>query len=305
MNLIDNSKWNFPIGLWKAEGNKLAQLDEKGGLTTRAFQLIDSNNFVATYKMRLSRINQQVHGEGKFILSDAESNENFRIDFMHTINICRLTIGEVIGQPFQPSAICELVSGKEYEIKIALKDNFLSVYVDGNTIFENYKLSKSSNKCIGFGSYDAIVEFDEINISAYKEYECFIVMPFDEKRNFLYEYVIKPTLDSHPKFLFKCIRADESLTVGKISEEIASSIKKSDLVIADITSKNPNVFYELGYTHCAKGKALLLIEEVKGELLNIPFDIRDFRCHSYIFSKEGFERITEKLGPVLANMISV
>lgn len=302
MNLIKNSQWSYPLGVWKVKGGKLIQ-SSKEGITTRAYQSIESSDFIASYKMRLSRINQDVWGESKFIFSGADSGEHFRIDFIYTINACRLTIGEVMGKPVQFSTICELIEGKQYSIKITLKDNLLSVYIDGMKIFDNFNVGRRSNKAIGVGSYDARVEFAEIEISAYKENDCFIIMPFDYKRNFLYDYVIKPTLDLHPKLLFKHIRADEALTVGKISEEITEYINQADIVIADITSNNANVFYELGFVHGTKRKALLLIEKMEGEKLNIPFDIQDFRCHTYMFSKEGFEKISKKIGFVLANMI--
>lgn len=303
MSLLKAENWKSENESWTISERKLVQSSDKGGAATRIYQLIESNNFVASYKMKLSRINSGVWGEGKFIFSDADSGEDFRIDFFYTANFCRLTIGDVFGRQFQVGSICELVSGKDYSIRISLKENFLSVHVDGMVVFENYKISKLSNKYIGFGTWDAIGEFDEIEVSPYREYECFIVMPFDEKRNFLYDYVIKPTLESHPKFLFKCRRADEPPTSGKISQEIIDLIKKSDIVIADVTIENPNVFYELGYTHSEKGNALLLSEKINGKKLDMPFDIHDFRCHEYIFSKSGFEEISKRISKVLETMI--
>ena len=128
-------------------------------------------------------------------------------------------------------------------------------------------------------------------------------MPYDEKRNFVYEYVIKPVLENHPDFIFKYQRADESLTIGKISEEICESIEESDFVIADISEKNPNVFYELGYGHARSIKAILLIEKKQNTKLDIPFDIQDFRCHTYDFNKDGFEKIKNKLSSVLGSLL--
>jgi hypothetical protein len=303
MNLINESNWTTAGGAWIANEHKLIQSDKTAGLITRAYQLIESNNFIASYKMKLSRVNNKVWGESKFIFSGADSGEDFRIDFIYTQNICRLTMGWMLGQPLQVGTTCELIEEMEYSIKITLKDNLLSVFVDGMNIFDNYKIGKRSNKYIGLGSYDAAVEFFYIEVLAYKETNCFVVMPFDYQRNFLYEYVIKPTLDKHHKYLFKHFRADESLTTGKISEEITDFINKSEIIIADITNKNPNVFYELGFAHCAKRAALLLIEKEEGKKLDIPFDIQDFRCYSYIFSKDGFEKLTETLNALLENMV--
>lgn len=303
MNLINKDNWKKLDGTWIVDEDRLIQSNEKGGLTTRIYQLIDSSNFIASYKMKLTRINTEVWGESKFIFSDANSTEDFRIDFLYTLNLCRLTIGTVLNQHRQISTICELIEGQEYAIKISLKDNLLSVFVDGMKIFDNFNVGLRSNKLIGFGSWDSTVEFSEIKITAYKIYKCFVVMPFDYQRNFLYEYVIKPTLDKHPKYLIEHDRGDESLTVGKISKEINDFINNSNIIIADITNKNPNVFYELGLAHSKNRKALLLIEKKEGEKEEIPFDIIDFRWYKYHFSKDGFEEVSKAINSVFTNII--
>jgi hypothetical protein len=161
----------------------------------------------------------------------------------------------------------------------------LSVSVDGMKIIQDFNISKKSDGVVGLGSYDAKAEFSEINILPFEEKKCLIIMPFDRKRDLLYDYFIKPTLDKHPYFVFNYIGGDEALTAGKICEEITEFIEGADILLADVTIPNPNVFYELGFAYARSCKALLLLEELKGETANIPFDIQDFRCHIILFRR--------------------
>lgn len=74
------------------------------------------------------------------------------------------------------------------------------------------------------------------------------------------------------------VRADESKTViRKIHPEIFSKLFNADIIIADITSYSPNVFYEIGWAH-ALGKPTLLIAENGSK---IPFDINDYPVFRY------------------------
>lgn len=72
-------------------------------------------------------------------------------------------------------------------------------------------------------------------------------------------------------------RADQISEPGKITRQIVQRIKNDEIVVADITDRNPNVFYELALRH-AIGKPVILIGK-KGE--EIPFDVRAQRIIFY------------------------
>ena len=55
---------------------------------------------------------------------------------------------------------------------------------------------------------------------------------------------------------FELVRADELFNTGTVVEQIREQIEKSTLLVADLSSKNPNVFYELGLAHAAKKPAV-------------------------------------------------
>ena len=79
-----------------------------------------------------------------------------------------------------------------------------------------------------------------------KPAKVFVVMQFTPPYNELYSDVILPVCKDLD---LSTIRADETLGPGIIIADIARQITEAKIVIADITPKNPNVYYEVGYAH--------------------------------------------------------
>ena len=99
------------------------------------------------------------------------------------------------------------------------------------------------------------------------EYRAFVIMPFDSKFDDIYRIGIKDTAE---KCGVVAERLDDQLFASNMVEEIYSQIDKSDFIIADMSDKNPNVFYEVGYAD-AKGKLVLLLTN---NVDDIPFDFK-------------------------------
>lgn len=102
------------------------------------------------------------------------------------------------------------------------------------------------------------------------------------------EHIIKPIAD---RLGYKVIRAD-LMSGSHIRNDINTMIRDSDILIADLTELNPNVFYEIGIRDTLKGKFISLIskdwirkmqESTNGEF-QIPFDLKDYRAHFYSIS---------------------
>jgi len=103
----------------------------------------------------------------------------------------------------------------------------------------------------------------------------FAVMQFTEEFNELYKEVIEPVCEN---FELEVIRADDIYNNGLIIQDIINSINEASIIIADITPDNPNVYYEVGYSH-AVGKPVILLCDNNREKL--PFDISGFRTIFY------------------------
>lgn len=125
---------------------------------------------------------------------------------------------------------------------------------------------------------------------------CFVLMPFDEKFTSIYESIIKKVVES---FDLKCKRADEIFGTQPIINDISEHIQKARILIADLTRRNPNVFYELGLAH-AIGKQVILISQ---DLKDVPFDLKHYRCIVYEDSVAGAEKLEEGLKNTLEKIV--
>lgn len=98
----------------------------------------------------------------------------------------------------------------------------------------------------------------------------FVLMPFGKDFDDVYRYGIQETAKQHGVV---AERVDEQIYTNSILERIYHQIEIADFIIADMTGKNPNVFYEVGYAH-AKGKLCTLITQNTND---IPFDLKHHR----------------------------
>jgi nucleoside 2-deoxyribosyltransferase len=116
----------------------------------------------------------------------------------------------------------------------------------------------------------------------------FVLMPFDAAFDDVYKLGIKDTAE---KLGIRAERVDEQIFHKEnILERIYSQIDAADLIIADLTGRNPNVFYETGYAH-AKGKLCLLLTSKADD---IPFDLKHHRHLIYGDSIQNLRQALEK-----------
>ena len=94
-------------------------------------------------------------------------------------------------------------------------------------------------------------------------------MPFEKEFDDVYQLGIKEACKEAGAY---CERVDEQLFHESILERIYNQISKADVVIADMTGRNPNVFYEAGYAH-ALGKKVILVTQNSED---IPFDLKHY-----------------------------
>lgn len=110
---------------------------------------------------------------------------------------------------------------------------------------------------------------------------CFVISPIGnagseirKNADQLLEHIIKPACEDNN---IDVTRSDLIFDNGRIDQKIIEQLDNADLVIADLTKHNPNVFYELGYRY-ATGKPIIHMIDVSD---NIPFDVTTIRTISY------------------------
>jgi len=103
---------------------------------------------------------------------------------------------------------------------------------------------------------------------------CFTIMPFGEWFDDYYEELYCPAIRAaglDPK------RADDLYRPSTIINDIWSYTQSAKLILADLTGKNPNVFYELGLAHALAKPAILITDSIT----DVPFDLRSLRVIVY------------------------
>lgn len=116
---------------------------------------------------------------------------------------------------------------------------------------------------------------------------CFVIMGFGIKTDYstgntmdldqTYEYIIKPVAQACG---YRCVRADEIKHSSIIDRSMYGLLLYADLVIADISTYNPNAIYELGVRHAVKPYHTIILKEREG---NIPFDLSHTKMLNYSY----------------------
>jgi hypothetical protein len=114
---------------------------------------------------------------------------------------------------------------------------------------------------------------------------CFVVMGFGVKSDFAtgrtldldksYRLLIKPVVEEKG---LTCVRADEIRHSGSIDVIMYQELLTADVVIADLSTANPNALYELGIRHALKPRTTIVVSENK---LPYPFDLNHILITSY------------------------
>lgn len=104
---------------------------------------------------------------------------------------------------------------------------------------------------------------------------CFVMQPFAGQLGNYYEQIYKPAIEQAG---LTAVRGDTDIFgTGKIMDQIWRGIRSSTVLLAELTSKNPNVFYELGLAHALEKPVVL----VSSNLDDVPFDLQHIRVVLY------------------------
>ena len=132
---------------------------------------------------------------------------------------------------------------------------------------------------------------------------CFVVMPFGQKADpaggpdidfdRIYKEALEPGIaaaDMQP------IRADEERAGGIIHKPMFERLLLCEYVVADLTTANANVFYELGFAHALEKPVILLSQEA------LPFDLQHQRFIQYANTISGAASLRDALRQFLVEL---
>jgi hypothetical protein len=129
---------------------------------------------------------------------------------------------------------------------------------------------------------------------------CFVLMPFSDFNDIqsVYENHIKPIIEN--KCELRCERADDIHDISGVMQSVWESINRARIIIAEMTGKNPNVFYELGIAHTL-GKPVIMITQ---SIDYVPFDLKHLRCIVYEYKPGKINKLEIALEKTVSRVIS-
>ncbi|MDQ3919806.1 MAG: hypothetical protein M3348_15165 [Acidobacteriota bacterium] len=116
----------------------------------------------------------------------------------------------------------------------------------------------------------------------------FVAMPFADEMDDIFHYGIQGAVNAAG---FLCERADLSTFTGDVVEWVKNRISSSALVIADLSTSNPNVYLEVGFAWgCGRPTVLLCHDAAE-----LKFDVKNQRCLVYKRIKDLEESLRKEL----------
>jgi hypothetical protein len=103
---------------------------------------------------------------------------------------------------------------------------------------------------------------------------CFVLMPYGGRHGLYYEKIIEPALRAAA---LRPLIAGSLDGPSSIIQDIWRNVRDAHVLLANLTGRNPNVFYELGLAH-ALGKPVVLVAQT---MEDVPFDLRSLRVITY------------------------
>ena len=129
---------------------------------------------------------------------------------------------------------------------------------------------------------------------------CFVMMPFSDPIGSYYEKIYEPAIE---KAGLIPVRADnEIFGTGKIMDQICTGIHEAKVLIAELTTKNPNVYYELGLAHALQKPVVLVSSNEE----DVPFDLKHIRVIYYdvndpFWGNKLIEKVAENVLSAIKN----
>jgi hypothetical protein len=123
----------------------------------------------------------------------------------------------------------------------------------------------------------------------------FVAMPFANEMEDVFHYGIQGAANAAG---FLCERADMSSFTGDIVQWVKQRIESASLVIADLTTANPNVYLEVGYAWGCRRPTVLLVKDAT----QLKFDVKGQRCLVYNSILDLEKALTKELTNLGSNL---
>lgn len=123
----------------------------------------------------------------------------------------------------------------------------------------------------------------------------FILMPFD----FAFDAVHEAIAAAIERSGLQPVRADDVFLTRAALEKILRGIGEAEVVVADVTGRNANVFYEVGIAHAVKDNVILIAQDLERD---VPFDLRHIDHVIYTQDESGLIELASRLEEVIRSL---
>lgn len=123
-----------------------------------------------------------------------------------------------------------------------------------------------------------------------------VMMPFHDRFNPVWRAIQEASHDQN----LRCKRAADMWRSNAIIDDIAEILWRSKIVVADLSEKNPNVYYEIGAAHCIGATCIPITNSID----DVPFDLKHLRMIEYDNSELGLEKLKSQLTRRLSDILS-
>ena len=121
---------------------------------------------------------------------------------------------------------------------------------------------------------------------------CFVIQPFNQTYDERFEDIFKPAIEAAG---LEAYRTDQDPAVQVPIEAIEEGIRSASICLAEITTDNPNVWYELGFAFASKKPVIMVCSDERTER-RFPFDIQHRTILTYTSkSPRGFSRLAQEI----------
>ena len=158
--------------------------------------------------------------------------------------------------------------------------HLLEQLISGGQISLDARIGKSVDESLRSAGYS----------SASKPY-VFVAMPFADSMDDVFHYGIQNAVNGAG---YLCERADQSSFTGDVLDWIKKRIASANLVVADLSTANPNVYLEVGYAWGCGKPTILTVRQAE----DLKFDVKGQRCLVY----KSIKALEDLLRTELANL---
>jgi ActR/RegA family two-component response regulator/CHAT domain-containing protein len=175
-----------------------------------------------------------------------------------------------------------------------------------SVVVTGYPTVRTTKKALSLGAHDYIEKYPEdgkdFNAETFRRIVrdamsrfAFVVMPFAEEYKDIYEDAVKRTVETKG---LDCKRADDFRDPSWIMDDVRRCIDRAQFLIADLSGRRPNVFYEVGMAHALHKTVILLTQDPN----DVPPKLKGIRYIRYQDSAGGKEELERSLAQTLDSL---